>query len=155
MSTRSDFSDSDIDVASLILARNDTHPDGDWWYDPDTGTCLYYGIDDDADLPALRAGHHVVVPTEPQPVEDIEEFLSLADRLGVDDATIMDLFQRSRGKGGLRRFRDRVGTTAAADAWAQFVLAREGERALRWLAERDLVDPSLVDTWRAQHRRHR
>ncbi|MDE0804912.1 MAG: hypothetical protein OSA99_16525 [Acidimicrobiales bacterium] len=129
----------DIDVESLILARNDVHPDGDWWFDPRTGRSLYYGVDDDTDLPALVEGVHVLIPCEPQPRSDVDDFFAAADEFGIDEDTIADLYAAYRGKGGLRRFRDRVGASAAADAWARFTVERETARAMAWLASRGLA----------------
>lgn len=132
----------DIDLESLVLARNDVHPDGDWWFDPRTGTSLYYGVDDDTDLPSLVDGVHVLIPSEPQPRSDVDDFFAAADELGVDDDTAADLYRAYRGRGGLRRFRDRVTTSPAAAAWTRFTMARETERAVAWLVERGLVEPA-------------
>lgn len=139
----------DIDLPGLIVARNDDHPAGDWWFDPRSGESLYYGVDDDEDLPALIDGVHVLVPTAVQPRTDVDDFFAVADELGVDDATVMDLYHRYRGKGGLRRFRDRVSASPAAEAWAAFTLRREAIRALAWLVERDVIDQAEVDRWAA------
>ncbi len=130
----------DVDVESLILARNDVHPDGDWWFDPRSGTSLYYSIDDGTDLPALVEGVHVLIPCDPQPKSDVDEFFAQADQLGLDDDTVAELYTAYRGKGGLRRFRDRVATSAAADAWRQFTIDRESRRAIEWLRSRGIVD---------------
>ncbi len=129
-----------IDLASLVLARNDTHPDGDWWFDPRTGESLYHGVDDDADLPALVAGVHVVVPREPQPESDVEEFFEEAEERGVAEETAVDLYRLARGRGGARRFRDRVVESDAAPAWTRFTWEREAARAVAWLRSRSLVD---------------
>ena len=130
---------ADVDLESLVLARNDVHPDGDWWFDPRTGTSLYYGVDDDTDLPALVDGVHVLVPSEPQPRSDVDDFFAVADELGVPDDVIADLYAAYRGKGGLKRFRERVSRSEAAEAWAEFTMEREIQRAIGWLVERDLV----------------
>lgn len=132
----------DVDIESLILARNDDHPDGDWWFDPRSGASLYYGVDDDEDLPELVDGVHVMIPTAPQPRSDIDDFFSVADELGVGDGTVMELYDAYRGRGGARRFRERIGGSPAAGAWAEFTLAREGERAVAWLRDRGLIGPS-------------
>lgn len=130
---------ADVDLESLVLARNDVHPDGDWWFDPRTGTSLYYGVDDDTDLPALVEGVHVLVPSDPQPRSDVDDFFAMADELGVQDEVIADLYAAYRGKGGLRRFRDRVTRSDAAEAWTRFTMERETRRAIDWLVERSLV----------------
>ncbi len=134
-----ELSVDDVDMPSLIIARNDDHPDGDWWFDPRTGSSLYYGVDDDEDLPELVAGVHVMIPKAPQPRTDIDDFFALADELGVDDDTIMDLYSAYKGRGGARRFRDRVAASPAAEIWGRFTLERESERAVAWLRERALV----------------
>lgn len=131
----------EIDLESLILARNDNHPDGDWWFDPRTGMSLYYGVDDDTDLPRLVHGRHVVVPHEPQPREDIDDFLASDELAAVGDDVVVRLVDAYRGKGGVRRFRDVVPRTRAAEAWARFVLRRESVRAIDWLLGRGLVEP--------------
>ncbi len=136
----------EIDLASLILARNDTHPAGDWWYDPRTGRSLYYGLDDDRDLPELIEGVHVLVPREPQPRSDVEDFFEVADQLGAPEEDVVRLWDAFRGKGGLRRFRELVARTGAAEAWSAFTYQREADRAIDWLLDRGLVDPrSLGD----------
>lgn len=82
----------DVDLESLILARNDVHPDGDWWFDPRAGTSLYYGVDDGTDLPALVDGVHVLIPSEPQPKSDVDDFFAQVEQLGVDDETVAELY---------------------------------------------------------------
>lgn len=129
----------DVDLESLVLARNDGHPDGDWWFDPRSGESLYHGIDDDSDLPALVEGVHVLIPYEPQPRSDVDDFFAVAAELGVDDVTIADLYRAYRGKRGLRRFRERVGSSQAAEVWSRFTVERESARAVAWLVERGLV----------------
>lgn len=129
-----------VDLTSLVLARNDAHPDGDWWYDPRSGACLYLGVDDDADLAALGRGVHVVVPREPQPAGDVDDFFGSPEAAGLADDVLVRLADARRGRGGLRRFRDVVPRTAAADAWSAFTIRRESVRAIDWLLARGLVD---------------
>lgn len=129
-----------VDLTSLVLARNDAHPDGDWWFDPRSGECLYLGVDDDADLHALAQGVHVVVPREPQPAGDVDEFFDAPEAAGLDDDVLVRLVQARRGRGGLRRFREVVTRTAAATAWSEYTLRRETVRAIDWLLERGLVE---------------
>lgn len=131
-----------VDLESLILARNDVHPEGDWWFDPETGACLYHGLDDDSDVPALIGGAHVLIPRDPQPRGDIEDFLVSEEAAGIDDAVLARLDGARRGKGGLRRFREVVQRTPAADAWSRFTVRRESARAIGWLLARGLVDES-------------
>lgn len=140
----------EVDLASLVLARNDTHPDGDWWFDPRSGECLYLGVDDDADLSALEAGVHVVVPRDPQPAGDVDEFFVSPEAEGVDPDVLARLLDARRGKGGQRRFRDVVPRTGAADAWGRFTLRRESARAIDWLLERGLVEPTSARQLRAE-----
>lgn len=130
----------DVDLESLILARNDAHPDGDWWFDPRTGDSLYLGIDDDADLPQLAQGAHVLIPRAAQPRKDIDDFLASDELAAVGEDVVVRLVEAYRGRGGLRRFREVVGRTPAAEVWARFVLEREGARAIEWLLTRGLVD---------------
>lgn len=134
-----------VDLESLILARNDAHPDGDWWFDPRSGESLYLGVDDDEDLPRLAEGVHVLIPREPQPREDIDDFLASDELAAVGEDVVVRLLEAYRGRGGLRRFRDVVGRTPAAEVWGRFMLAREGARALDWLVQRGLVDPAAAD----------
>lgn len=130
----------DVDLESLVLARNDAHPDGDWWFDPRTGESLYFGVDDDEDLAQLVRGVHVLIPREPQPREDIDDFLASDELAALGPDVVVRLLEAYRGRGGLRRFREVVGRTPAAEAWGRFMLAREGGRAIDWLLERDLVE---------------
>ncbi len=140
----------DVDLGSLVLARNDSHPDGDWWFDPRRGTSLYHGLDDDTDLPELIEGVHVLVPREPQPREDVEDFLASDELAELGDDLVARLVGAARGRGGLRRFRDVVQRTEAADAWARFTMRREGVRAIEWLVARGLVDPVSAERRRAE-----
>jgi hypothetical protein len=130
----------DVDLESLVLARNDVHPEGDWWFDPQSGACLYHGLDDDGDVPALIGGVHVLVPRDPQPRGDVEDFLVSDEAAVLDDAVLARLAGARRGKGGLRRFREVVQRTPAADAWSRFTVRRESARAIGWLLERGLVE---------------
>jgi hypothetical protein len=129
-----------VDLRSLVLARNDAHPDGDWWFDPTSGECLYLGLDDDTDLPALVDGVHVVVPRQPQPAGDVEAFFLSPEAEGLDADLLARLASARRGKGGLRRFRAVVQRTRASEAWSAYALRRETVRAIDWLLERGLVD---------------
>lgn len=131
-----------VDLTALILARNDSHPDGDWWYDPATGESLYLGLDDDEDLPALASGDHVLVPRAAQPASDVHAFLVSDEAAELDEDVLVDLARLVRGKGGARRFRERIGDSPAVDAWTRFTWRAEGRRALKWLVERKLVDPA-------------
>jgi hypothetical protein len=128
-----------VDLESLVLARNDGHPERDWWFDPRTGASLYHGLADDSDLPELVEGVHVHIPYDPQPRSDVDDFFTSAPELGVDDATLAHLYETYRGKGGFRRFRDRVASSPAAEAWRRFTLEREKVRAVAWLESRGLV----------------
>jgi hypothetical protein len=130
----------DVDLESLVLARNDAHPDGDWWFDPRTGESLYFGVDDDEDLARLAHGIHVLIPRDPQPREDIDDFLASDELAAAGEDVVVRLLEAYRGRGGRRRFREVVARSPAAPAWGRFVLAREGGRAIDWLVERGLVD---------------
>ena len=129
----------DVDLETLVLARNDGHPDGDWWLDPRSGAVLYHGLDDDSDLPELVEGVHVLIPYDPQPRSDVDAFFAAAGELGLDDDTVADLYGAYRGKRGLRRFRERVAASPAAEAWGRFTVERETARAVGWLVERGVV----------------
>lgn len=126
-----------IDLESLVLARNDGHPEGDWWFDPRTGESLYHGLDDDSDLPALVAGVHVVVPHEPQPETDIDDFIDTVD----DEAVAVELYEAYHRRGGRKRFGERVARSPVAEDWQRFTVAREMVRAIDWLLARGLVEP--------------
>ena len=130
----------DVDLESLVLARNDAPPDGDWWFAPRTGESLYLGVDDDQDLPQLVQGVHVLIPREPQPREDIDDFLASDELAATGEDVVVRLVEASRGRGGLRRFREVVARTPAAEVWGRFMLAREGVRAIDWLLSRGVVD---------------
>ena len=125
-----------VDLESLVLARNDGHPDGDWWFDPRTGESLYHGIDDDSDVPALVRGVHVLVPHEPQPAEDVDDFIADLD----DEAEAVRLYGAFHRRGGLRRFREMVARGPHRARWEELTMRRETVRAIDWLLERALVD---------------
>jgi len=132
----------EVDLASLVLARNDAHPDGDWWFDPRTGDCLYLGVDDDADVAALEAGVHVVVPRQPQPAGDVDDFFGSPEAADLPDDVLARLADARRGRGGQRRFREVVPRTEASEAWSSYTVRRESVRAIDWLLERGLVEPT-------------
>lgn len=140
----------DVDLESLVLARNDAHPDGDWWFDLRTGDSLYLGVDDDQDLPQLVHGVHVLIPREAQPREDVDDFLASDELAAVGEDVVVRLLEAYRGRGGLRRFRDVVPRTPAAEAWGRFMLSREGVRAIDWLLDRGLVDEASARQRRAE-----
>jgi len=131
----------EVDLVSLVLARNDAHPDGDWWFDPRRGDCLYLGVDDDADVAALASGVHVVVPRQPQPASDVDAFFDAPEAADLPGEVLARLADARRGRGGRRRFREVVPRTGAAEAWSAYTLRRESIRALDWLLERGLVEP--------------
>jgi hypothetical protein len=135
-----------VDLESLVLARNDGHPEGDWWFDPRTGESLYHGLDDDSDLHALVAGDHVVIPFDPQPQEDVDDFIAGLD----DEAEAARLHGAFRRRGGLRRFREQVSRGPCAEDWQRFALRRETRRAVDWLLARGLVDPTSATALRDQ-----
>ena len=134
----------EVDLESLVLARNDGHPDGDWWFDPRTGESLYHGLDDDSDLPSLVGGVHVVIPFEPQPQQDVDDFIAALD----DDAEATRLHGAFHRRGGLRRFREQVGRGPYAQDWQRFALRRETRRAVEWLLARGLVEPVSAEELR-------
>ncbi len=136
----------EVDLESLVLARNDGHPDGDWWFDPRTGECLYLGIDDDSDVPALVTGAHVLVPHDPQPAADVDDFLAGLD----DEAEAARLHGAFHRRGGWKRFRDQVARGPYAEDWQQLTLRRESVRAIDWLLERSLVDADSATERRAR-----
>lgn len=140
----------DVDLESLILARNDTHPDGDWWFDPRRGTSLYHGLDDDTDLAELVDGVHVLIPRAPQPREDVDDFLASDELAALGDDVVVRLHRAVRGRGGMRRFREVVARSEAADAWARFTMRREAVRAIDWLVGRDLVEAGSAQRRRAE-----
>jgi hypothetical protein len=135
-----------VDLESLVLARNDGHPDGDWWFNPRTGESLYHGIDDDSDVPALVRGVHVLVPHEPQPAEDVDDFIAGLD----DEAEAVRLYAAFHRRGGLRRFRELVARGPHGARWQELTMRREAVRAIDWLLERDLVDRGSALARRAE-----
>lgn len=135
-----------IDLDGVVLARNDVHPDGDWWLDLSTGDVLYLGADDDEDRDALARGAHVLVPTAPQPATDVDDFF-LAHGDDLDDDTAARLYQAFRRKGGFRRFRELVVDSPAAPAWAAFTRTRETARAVAWLGERGVLADGPAPDW--------
>lgn len=140
----------DVDLEALVLARNDAHPDGDWWFDLRTGDSLYLGVDDDQDLPELVQGVHVLIPREPQPREDIDDFLASDELAAAGEDVVVRLLDAYRGRGGLRRFREVVPRTPAAEGWGRFMLSREGVRAIDWLLARGLVEETSARRRRSE-----
>ena len=62
----------------------------------------------------------MVVPHDPQPETDIDDFFERAEALGVDEDTVVDLYRIARGEGGAAGSAIGWRDSEAAAAWGRF-----------------------------------
>jgi Uncharacterised protein family (UPF0158)/Nucleotidyltransferase domain len=136
-----------VDLRSLAEALEDHSPETSWWFDPRTGDAephvdpVWTGLDEE-EPPADRG----LVPIEPIPSReaygDMEAFIGR-----VRDPRARNLLERAiAGRGAFRRFKDTLMEfPELRQAWFAFHDARMKRRAIEWLAEHGLVEPSVAE----------
>lgn len=144
-----------VDLTSLCEALEDHSGYTEWWFDPETGQVEHWPLDlsaiDDAEGP--HPSERDWIPVEPLPShEGYEDLVDFTER--VRDPRARDLLERAiAGRGAFRRFKDTLFEfPELRDAWFRFHDARVERRALRWLADEELVDEDVVE--RAIDERH-
>ena len=132
-----------LDLADLALALEDHSRDHKWWFDPGSGAVeprfeARFGEDHAA------AG---LISIEPVPTgvgyADMEDFVAR-----VRDPRAHHLLERAiTGRGAFRRFKDALlDYPELRRAWFAFHDVRGERRAIEWLLEHGLVDPTAAQT---------
>jgi hypothetical protein len=134
-----------IDLSSLVEALDDHSDETSWWLDPRTGEVEpwseYLSSEEERTHPADRG----LIAIEPTPsgegYRDMEDFITRAR-----DPRAKDLLLRAiEGRGAFRRFKDTLFEfPELRQAWFAFRDARAERRALEWLADEGLIDPSVA-----------
>ena len=132
-----------VDLADLALALEDHSDEHTWWFDPATGTLEPRFAGDLGNPPDVDAG---LIRVDPLPsvvgYRDMEDFAAR-----VREPRVRDLLERAiSGRGAFRRFKDSLlDYPDLRQAWFAFHDARGERRAIRWLVERGLVDPTAAE----------
>lgn len=133
-----------VDLDVLAEALEDNSHEGSWWINPTSGAIDYCSVDDDADEFEER-GLAFIDPIDSH--EAYDDMASFVNR--VRASRPRDLLERAiQGRGAFRRFKDTLFEFPdLRQEWFAFHDRRMRERALRWLADSDLV--AAVDVERA------
>jgi Uncharacterised protein family (UPF0158) len=131
-----------VDLADLALALEDHSDEHTWWFDPATGTLEPRFVGDLANPLEASDG---LIRVDPLPsvvgYGDMEDFAAR-----VREPRTRDLLERAiAGRGAFRRFKDALlDYPDLREAWFAFHDARGERRAIEWLVERGLVEPSAA-----------
>jgi hypothetical protein len=132
-----------VDLADLALALEDHSDEHAWWFDPATGKLepRFAG-----DLGTPLEGGDRLIRVDPLPSAvgygDMEDFAAR-----VREPRTRDLLERAiSGRGAFRRFKDALlEYPELRQAWFAFHDTRGERRAIEWLAERGLVEPTAAE----------
>jgi hypothetical protein len=143
-----------VDLDEVATALADQSYEHRFLIDPDSGAISFWtedgGLDgehpvdlDEVDLIAIRPLPSYVWY---QDMADFAEGIS-------DEQAGRRLARAIRGKGAFRHFRDELHEEypELLPAWFAFRDARAARRAVRWLAENDLVDGTEAEAFLAEH----
>lgn len=128
-----------IDLRSLCEALDDHSDQTSWWIDPATGAVEPWSDsfeESEEEHPADRGWTGI----EPWPSS--VGYGDMADFIGrVPDARARDLLERAiAGRGAFRRFKDTLFEFPdLREAWFRFRDVRAERRAIRWLADEELI----------------
>jgi hypothetical protein len=134
-----------LDLETLALALEDHSDDGSWWIDADTGAvwCWFGDGDDESELDPDRRRDARQVEALPSSVgyRDMEDFIAQ-----VRDRRARELLERAiAGRGAFRRFKDALFEFQDLRAgWFRFRDVRLRRRAIEFLVEESLVDPTAA-----------
>lgn len=136
-----------VDLDALVDALEDHSDDASWWLDPTTGAVEFRFDDesfvDDGDDEFVSRNLLLVDPGSSRAAYgDMVDFTAL-----VDDARANDLLTRAlQGRGAFRRFKDTLfDYPELRQEWFAFHDRRMRERAIEWLADRDLISREAAD----------
>lgn len=134
---------ADVDLDGLAYALDD-HGGGTWWLDPNNGELTYVPEDGfvDEDDPSEGGSLPVEPVSSDEAYGDLEEFTGR-----IRDPRAREMLQRAiEGRGAFRRFKDALFEfPSLREAWFAFHDARMRRRAIRWLADEQLVDAAAAD----------
>lgn len=132
-----------IDLDSIGEALEDHSYDHKWWLDPNSGEVQVSTDFDGNDEQLSDAG---LIPIEAiashESYQDLLEFTS-----SVRDPRVRDLLERAiAGRGAFRRFKDTLFEfPELRQTWFAFHDARILRRALRWLADENVIDNQIAE----------
>ncbi len=140
-----------LDMAELCSALEDNSCESSWWLDPRTGEVRYHHPDaEDESIDDLdEAG---LVRIEPigshEAYRDMEMFIAQ-----VPDRRAADLLDRAiAGRGAFRRFKDTLFEfPELRERWFAYHDAGMRRRAIRWLADEELIRPDTAERVLAEH----
>jgi predicted nucleotidyltransferase len=138
-----------VDLRSLAEALEDHSPETTWWFDPQTGETEPYladpvsvGLEAEEEDPLDRGLIRI------EPIPSREAYGDMEDFIGrVRDSRARDLLERAiAGRGAFRRFKDTLlDFQELRQVWFAFHDARMERRAIEWLADQGLLEPSLAE----------
>ncbi|MBC8092195.1 MAG: hypothetical protein H7Y15_09710 [Pseudonocardia sp.] len=134
-----------VDLDELCAALDDHTPGVSWWIDPATGAITSHLADVGGPRPAGKR----IRPTEShESYQDMAQFVA-----AVHHRRAADLLDRAiAGRGAFRRFKDTlVEFPDLRDQWFRYRDARARRRALRWLADEELVSREVAERLAAGH----
>ena len=137
-----------VDLKSLCEALEDHSHYAEWWFDPETGKVEPWPSDLSAidEVEETHPSEQDWIRVEPLPShESYEDLVDFTER--VRDPRARDLLERAiAGRGAFRRFKDTLFEfPELRETWFRFHDARMERRALRWLADENVVDGDVVD----------
>jgi predicted nucleotidyltransferase len=138
-----------VDLRSLAEALEDHSPETTWWFDPQNGETEPYI----ADFVSVSLEAEEADPLDRgliriEPIPSREAYGDMEDFIGrVRDSRARDLLERAiSGRGAVRRFKDTLlDFQELRQVWFTFHDARMERRAIEWLAEQGLLEPSLAE----------
>ena len=126
-----------VDLDGLCAALDDHTPGVTWWIDPTTGEIRSHHAG------GPRPGGRRIRRTEShESYQDMAQFVA-----AVHHRRAADLLDRAiTGRGAFRRFKDTlVEFPDLRDQWFRYRAARARRRALRWLADEELVSREVAE----------
>jgi uncharacterized protein UPF0158 len=131
-----------LDLDELCVALEDHSPEMTWWIHTGDGRVRLGDPDDEEGwLEIGTVGSH-------EGYRDMAEFVA-----GVRHRRAAELLERAiSGRGAFRRFKDTLFEfPELREQWFRFRDARSRRRALRWLADEELVDEAVAAEWIARY----
>lgn len=133
-----------VDFLLLCEALEDHSYFNHWWLDPQTGEAAVRHEGSSEDEEELEEKGLIQI----EPISPAESYQDLVDFIAlVRDPKARDLLERAiSGRGAFRRFKDALfDFPQLREAWFKFHDGRFERRALRWLADKGLVDEEVAE----------
>ena len=130
-----------LDLDELCTALEDHSPDITWWIHTGDGRIQMGDPAEEGWIEIGSVGSH-------EGYRDMAEFVA-----GVHHRRAAELLDRAiAGRGAFRRFKDTLFEfPELREQWFRYRDARSRRRALRWLAEKGLVDRAVAAEWMARY----